>query len=79
MTETYKTDVGQAITSVAKALYALGTGNAATDMGAIENHSMVMRDALREHGAAISEGLSEVASAMFDIADAIRENKSTEL
>ena len=76
--DTYKSDVGAAINGVAKALHALGVGNAATDMGAIESHSLVMKDAIREHGSVISDALTEVASALFDVADAIRESREVE-
>ena len=49
-----------ALASIASALRALGTGNAATDMGAIEFL-----------GAAIKEGCGDMADAIRQLAEAI--------
>lgn len=53
--------IAQALQSVAKAIHYLGNGDAGTTMGGLEYV-----------GASIREGMSEVASAVSDLADAVR-------
>lgn len=65
----------QAIQNIANALHQLGTGDACTSMGALENHSSVMREAMDALGSDISSGLSEVAEAIHHLASAISEVK----
>jgi hypothetical protein len=50
---------------VVRALRDLGNGDAATHMGAIE-----------AHGLAVKEGAAEIASAIRELAEAIRESRS---
>lgn len=56
-----------AIQAVASALHYLGTGNAGTQMGAIE----CLAVSVKESGEYISSALESVASALQEIAEAI--------
>lgn len=56
--------MAKALVSVHCALDRLGNNDAATQMGAIENHAKEIR-----------EGSERIASAIDNLADAIRENK----
>lgn len=49
--------------SITSAATCLGTGNAMTDMGAIEMHAVAIKDAA-----------SEIASAIRDLAEVVREH-----
>lgn len=62
-------------TAVRRAAHLLGTGNAGTEMGAIEAHMVAVKEAgeavergLCEAGQAIERGLDGVASAIRDLA-----------
>lgn len=57
--------------AIKRGLSDLGTGNACTPMGAIEFHASQLKDA----GDTISSSLGEVASALQEIAEAIRDLK----
>ena len=52
--------------AISRAAAHLGTGNAATDMGAIEAHSLMVKEA----GESISSALSELARAVEGASDA---------
>jgi hypothetical protein len=60
-------DIGEAIEAVARQLKWLGNGDAATHFGAIEAHGIQVEKA----GNAIYNGLSEVAQALENLADAV--------
>jgi hypothetical protein len=54
--------LNDSLQSIARALRDLGNGNAATHMGAIE-----------AHGIAVREGAAEIASAIRELAEAVRD------
>jgi hypothetical protein len=60
----------EALGDIADALHRLGIGNATTDKGAIEGHTMEMRTAMQLAAETIADGL-------YDVAEAIREIKKT--
>jgi hypothetical protein len=64
-------NVVDALESIARALRQLGFYGPGDNPGAIEGHSMMLRDG----AARISESLGGIASAITDLAEAIREHK----
>ena len=62
-------EMAYAIEKVATALWSLGTGDAATTMGAIEFHAAT----IKESSETISSSLNSIAIALTEIAIAIRE------
>lgn len=64
-------EIAQSIEHVAIALRLLGNADAATPMGALEAHGAVVLEASRY----IGDSLCEIALALNDVAEAIREGK----
>lgn len=58
--------------SVARALHALGNGNAATHMGGMEALGKAVLDSSEQ----IASAMGGIADAISDLADAIRESKA---
>jgi len=56
--------IAEALKSNASALRDLGNGNAATPMGAIEAHSVAVKEALRDAADIVAEALKEIAAEM---------------
>lgn len=56
--------LADAMDSVAAAMRALGTGNAATEMGAIEYLATAMKDGIRDAGWEITEALMDLPGRM---------------
>jgi hypothetical protein len=52
-----------------------GDRRSGSGVGAIEGHTMHMEDAIKHHGESINSGLESIASAIGDLAAAIRERK----
>jgi hypothetical protein len=64
--------IADSIESVSSALRALGNGDAATRMGAIEAHGMTLRNTLKE---SIAEGCHEIAEAIADVSAGIEDHR----
>ncbi len=65
-------DVAKALQGIAYQLKCLGNGDALTQMGAIEAHGVVVKEA----GEAIAGGLHEVARAIEKLAEAVEAKES---
>ncbi|MDP9437542.1 MAG: hypothetical protein M3P49_02160 [Actinomycetota bacterium] len=69
VSEDRETNVAEALQGISSALHRLGNADAATPMGGLEAHGLAVHEASEK----IEMGLCSVASAIQELADAVRE------